>query len=414
MNSKSYRLLLFSSLYFPQGAVLAYFNSFQKPYLNSVGLSPELIGLLGSVLILPFVLKVFFGIIADRGLLFRWDTRKPYIVFGLLLSLISLVILYSTNPKNNFEIFLFLLFLSALGVALFDTATDGLAMDITSENEQGLVQSFMVGGRAFGLILLSFLFGFSIQEFSYHFIFLLLASSMIIPLFLVKYLDEGSVNRERKEFEWKAFKSLCTPQLMIFSVFAFVSMLVMWGGINGLITFFMDKNFNISSSQIGFFGTLSGIGMIAGAIFGGRSIRKIFNGKLCYFSVVGISSLSLLFSLTTTLKEFAILGVPWGFFFGLQQTIVVSLAMRLTDHRAAASIFTILMVIANIGLLVGEGLITSLVSNYSFSSIFSMLAGINLILIPLISILFKYDVFTIQVKKSELLVNSQRVRRQNI
>jgi predicted MFS family arabinose efflux permease len=67
----------------------------------------------------------------------------------------------------------------------------------------------------------------------------------------------------------------------------------------------------------------------------------------------------------------------------------VALAMRLTDVRASASMFTILMTIANIGLTVGEGVTTSLTDDISFSLIFWLLSAINLLLIFGLWILFK-------------------------
>ncbi len=36
-------------------------------------------------------------------------------------------------------------FIMQLGMALYDTCTDGLALDTTPEEEQGTIQGFMVG-----------------------------------------------------------------------------------------------------------------------------------------------------------------------------------------------------------------------------------------------------------------------------
>lgn len=41
-------------------------------------------------------------------------------------------------------------FMLQLGMALYDTCTDGLALDTTPEAEQGKIQGFMVGGRSIG------------------------------------------------------------------------------------------------------------------------------------------------------------------------------------------------------------------------------------------------------------------------
>ena len=84
-----------------------------------------------------------------------------------------------------------------------------------------------------------------------------------------------------------------------------------------------------------------------------------------------------------------VLAVFWGLAFGFQQTVLVALAMRLTDVRASASMFTILMTIANIGLTVGEGVTTSLTDDISFSTMFWLLSAINLLLLFGLWVLFK-------------------------
>jgi hypothetical protein len=53
-RSRSFRLSMFGMLYFVQGSALAYFCNFQKPYLYSLNVGPDVIGLLTSILLLTF------------------------------------------------------------------------------------------------------------------------------------------------------------------------------------------------------------------------------------------------------------------------------------------------------------------------------------------------------------------------
>jgi hypothetical protein len=53
-GSRSFRLSMFGMLYFVQGSALAYFRNFQKPYLYSLNVDPDVIGLLTSILLLSF------------------------------------------------------------------------------------------------------------------------------------------------------------------------------------------------------------------------------------------------------------------------------------------------------------------------------------------------------------------------
>src|SRR5436853_7707497 len=86
-RSRWYRLVMFGLLYFVQGAALAYISTFMKPHLNSFNIDADQIALLGSLLLVPFILKIFIGLISDRVNLFGFGHRKPYIVLGLLLAM---------------------------------------------------------------------------------------------------------------------------------------------------------------------------------------------------------------------------------------------------------------------------------------------------------------------------------------
>jgi PAT family beta-lactamase induction signal transducer AmpG len=88
-HSRPFRLTLFALMYFVQGAALAYFRGFQKPYLGSLNIDADVIGLLTSILLLPFILKIFIGMVSDRVNLFGVGHRKPYMMLGLLLAVLA-------------------------------------------------------------------------------------------------------------------------------------------------------------------------------------------------------------------------------------------------------------------------------------------------------------------------------------
>ena len=51
------------------------------------------------------------------------------------------------------------LFVMMMGMALYDTCTDGLARDSTPKEDEEITQGFMVGGRAAGMVVTSSLLG---------------------------------------------------------------------------------------------------------------------------------------------------------------------------------------------------------------------------------------------------------------
>ena len=103
--SRWFRLSMFGLLYFVQGAALAYFRNFQKPYLNNLAIDLDTIGLLTSILLLPFILKIFIGMLSDRVNLLGWGHRKPYIVLGLLLAATAFGAAGFVLPDTNLGLF---------------------------------------------------------------------------------------------------------------------------------------------------------------------------------------------------------------------------------------------------------------------------------------------------------------------
>jgi len=79
-DTKWLRALLFGSIYFIEGAVLTYFSGFNALYLRSFDVSYSLIGIAGGIVLIPFLLKVFIGMLSDRLSLFGLGHRKPYMV----------------------------------------------------------------------------------------------------------------------------------------------------------------------------------------------------------------------------------------------------------------------------------------------------------------------------------------------
>ena len=171
-QKKGFRYATFALLYFTQGTVFSYFTALNALYLLDKGLSMTDIGIFAAIALIPFVIKIFFGMLSDKVNLFGLGHRKPYILFGLILQAICLVIVPYINPATHYWYFVALAFILQTGMALYDTCTDGLALDSTPESEQGTIQGFMVGGRAFGVVITASAVGLLAQNVSWNAVFL--------------------------------------------------------------------------------------------------------------------------------------------------------------------------------------------------------------------------------------------------
>ena len=379
---------MFASLYFVQGAALAYFRNFQKPYLDGLNIDVDVIGLLTSILLLPFILKIFIGMLSDSVSLFRLGYRKPYIIVGLLLAAAAFATAGFILPDKRFMLFAALIVLGSFSVTIFDSTADGLAIDITPKDQRGTIQGTMVGGRALGFILLSLLFGVLVQSQGYRIVFLIIAFSMLIPLIWVVKTREPEARIEDQRFQWRAFKAMGKPRFLLFAAFAVFYSIVSFG-VDGLVTFFMSEVFNASAATLGQYGALRGIGAVVGALAGGLLVDRMGRKWSAYGAALLISIVTAIIGAASGISTLLALGIFWGIAWGFQETVFVALAMDLAEIRIAASMFAIMMAFSNLGTAIGEGMATGLTDNMSFSNIFWLLAGINIITILSLWGLFK-------------------------
>jgi PAT family beta-lactamase induction signal transducer AmpG len=78
----------------------------------------------------------------------------------------------------------------------------------------------------------------------------------------------------------------------------------------------------------------------------------------------------------------------FGLAFGYYETVYFATSMDFTDSRIAASMFAILMAVANIGTGVGFAVSGSLVDTIGYRWTFVAIAALNLLALPLIPAIF--------------------------
>jgi len=388
-KSRSFRLTMFGMLYFVQGIIVAFTGNFAKPYLSDFNIDADLIGLLFSLLLVPFIFKIFYGMLSDRVNLFGRGHRLPYIVIALIVSMLGILIAGFVDPGENYPVFLTMIVLASFAVALFDTTADGLAVDITPIAEQGRVQSVMTSGRAAGVIVMSLLIGYIATELGYLWVFMIIAVLMLLPLFWVLQVKEPPRHTDgESSFEWRAFGALTRPSYLIFALYGILSW-VTYQGIEGVVTFYMSDRLNAVETQIGAYGSLKGIGMVLGALGTSWLIGR-FGRRSTAFVVAGLVSIGgILFSFAGSVTAVLTLAVFWGMILGLHWTLYMVLAMSRTDARIAGSMFAISMAVSNIGQAVGDGVATGMTDNIGFINVFRVVALINLLVFPVLVGVFR-------------------------
>lgn len=384
------RYITFGSIYFVQGVALAYLQNFQKPYLNQSGVSPAAVGLLTSILLLPFVLKIALGLISDRFNLFGLGHRRPYILLGLLLAGGGFAAASLFTPDARFLAYGACILLGAFGVTLFDSATDGHAVESTPPERRGLVQGIMVGSRAGAVIALSLVFGFIATKQGYGPVFWIIGAVMLIPFVIALFMREGRT--EATEFQWSAFRTLLRPPFLWFTLYALAYSFVSFGT-DGQITYYMSREFATDdiTATIGKYASLKGVGAAVGGFVGGVLMDKLGHKRSAMVVLGLLFAGGVGLSLATDLDQLIIAGVIWGVAWGMQKTVYFCLAMDVCSARIAGCMFAILMAISNLATAIAEGVVTPLAASESvgFVVMFRVLAIFNVVTLIVLLAYFK-------------------------
>lgn len=386
-QSKTLRFTMFAMLYFTQGTILGYFASLNALYLLGNGLDMAKVGIFASIALIPFVIKILFGMLSDRFNFFGLGHRKPYIVIGLLVQFICLLIVARVNPGEHYWTFVALAFILQLGMAFYDTCTDGLALDITPENERGMLQGFMVGGRSVGVIVAASAAGFIAQYFNWPSVFYFLAILTLIPIPLIFYIKEVS-RTPGARFNWSAFGAFKKVQVLAVAVVGLIVFLVIVGS-NQLINPAFNERFQIDLSTAGLITTVWGIGCVIGALAGGIVMDKAGNKKALWLSILTVVPSLTLLAVVNNLPLAWVVAVFFGLAYGLTQAVYFALAMKYTDPSIAASMYSILMAVTNIGQGIGLGVGGAIAKAAGFPVTFLIFGGLMFLILPFFPMLFK-------------------------
>lgn len=381
--TRTQRLTLFASLYLAQGAVLSYFFTFNLLYLTQHGFAADRIGFFQAVLVLPFVLKILIGILSDRFSLFGLGHRSPYILLGLLIQLTCFGMLPLISLPEGLDLFFITCLIAALGMALSDTGTDGLAVEATPEHERPLVQGVMVGARAAGLLLSLLVGAWLAERLGWSLVFAMIVLLGLPGLGLTLWLWQDPGRKAPGGFSWEAFRGLARRDVLSLAAMGLIYALAL----DGVLSFLAFHDDAARLGDIGVIGSLVAlvmVGRILGAVASGRLTDRLGYRRSLRFAILLSASACVALSLTFGPVVLALVCLLFGFAYGYTTTTYSALAMTLTDARIAASMFAIFMMFINIGIGLGQGLGGTLTSQIGFQGLAWVMAGVSLINLVLV------------------------------
>jgi len=382
------RLSLFGAVYFVQGAVLTYFSTFNVLYLRRFDLSFTRIGVVGGITLIPFVLKVIIGLVSDRVNPLGLGHRKPFIILGLVAQSAAFFLFPSLSPAEQYPLFVTLCLLAALGMSTYDTCTDGLSIDTTPEEERGIVQGIMVGGRALSAVVVAAAIGVLSQRGQWPLVFLGISGLGLATVPLALLIREPKTRPDDKTFSLTAFQSLLDGAFLLFLLQGLVYPLTLWSA-NGMTGVFLNEALGVRLGRVGVYTSVFGVGTVTGGLVGGPLTERV--GRRTSVVIALLLTSATVFGLAVLPSP----GLGWavvflfGVAFGCYETVYMTLGMDFADPRIAAFMFAIVMAVGNIGIGLGQPLSGALVDAVGFRWMFAVLAALNLFTLPAVYGVFR-------------------------
>ncbi|TFF95548.1 MAG: MFS transporter [Promethearchaeota archaeon] len=291
---KRYWIYFFSINYLFQGLVTSIFAVIMPIYMliliSSIGaeITASDIAFIVSIVLMPWAIKVIFGILSDRFGIKNFGRRKPWIIIPVCVSGLMWIILpFLITPYNVVFIITLIGIIISTGVAIGDTALDGLILDVCPREQLGRAQGTCWGFRSVGQIAGGPLLAFLIVSLSIevNFLFIMVGILMIISSFLILVVKEPKIyervmivqnlkNMLTQKKDWKMylfaiFNAFIDGVILIFiSLYILIQMgyIASEGASLELLETTTETRLYVLQANITF---IVGIGIIIGSIIGG-------------------------------------------------------------------------------------------------------------------------------------------------
>jgi PAT family beta-lactamase induction signal transducer AmpG len=361
-----YKYLLFGSLYFSEGLMMAIGFVIIPIYFIDKGLSLELAGLVIGVISIPVTIKFVWGGIVDY---FNRLGRRFFIILGGLLMVFGLFIVIFIDPAVALIPFAFFLFITVCGLGFLDVSSDAMAIEIGKEEELGKINGSMFAGQFIGMAVGSSLLAAIAQFYDYSIAFLV-GGLIVILIILFPLVIKETKKRIKREKIGKLligeFKKKQTQILASFASFININR----GLLFIVIPIYMKVFLNLQIAQIGLIVAIYPISSALGSIAGGMTADKWTRKRTMYlFSIISIIFLVLLVLADTWVNLAVIYGII-GFLQGGYVSAYCAILMNATNPKIGATQFSILTSIGNAGMLAGETVSGTFIAVFGFTRTF--------------------------------------------
>jgi len=305
---------IFSVNYFIQGITMSLFTAVIPIYLivQLGAVEATDIGTLGTIVLIPFAVKFIYGMLSDKYSIKKLGRRKPWIISSSILSgAVWMIIPLIVTEINALLVFTIFGIFATLGMAISDTAIDGMILDNCPKQQLGRVQGICWGFRSVGMILGGpiVVFIYSLIGINIEIVFFVYGMAVIATSFLILIVKEIKIITEVKILDnlktvfgkkknWTVFSFALFNAFVDGVIFLFVSLFILFqtgdlvfeGGV--INTGAIEENTYLYGANA-FISFIIGLGVIAGAVIGGY-IADIISRKWSFYSSMIVTTISLI------------------------------------------------------------------------------------------------------------------------
>ena len=340
--------LIAGLVYFTQGA-LGISGVALPLYLRGLHWSVSEITAVSSIAALPWVLKIFYGLLSDTYPLFEYRRKSYLFLFSVIAALGWFSLAFFPPLKSAI---LFAMILTNMGFAATDVITDGLVVEHSTTLSSSIYQSIAWGSRSTGAIVSGVLGGWLAAHWPAPRVFLL---TMLLPLFVtasVLWIQEKKVPRSPFRSALTPVKRCvelaCTTNLKNFMLILFIASISASFGVP--FFFYMKETLGFHETFLGLLSSLGWGGAMAGSLVYVRWLRHISPKTTLRWAII-INSLSIFGALLISNQVSAFCLVFVGGVMGcLVMLPIMSSAAALTHHTGVeGTLFAVIMSVFNFG-----------------------------------------------------------------
>ena len=410
IDNRAQRRTMLCAMYLAQGIPWGFMTIALISYLTERGVGDAQAGELTGIVLLPWTFKLIWAPMIDTMTIRSMGRRRPWIIGAELMMALSLLgILAAGDLTENLRLLGWMFFVHNVFSSLQDVSTDALAVDILPYEEQGRTNGLMWGtkliGRGIGATVMAHIidaWGLPAAVFAQMIVLLVI---MLFPILFVERPGE-------KRFPWsegeakgvgsgaslrspiavlrdlrQAFSMVTTS---VFFVFGTIHM-IGWGVVEVITKTLYTQQLDWTFVEVSNVAGLAVLTEMAGAFGGGYLADRYGRRKIMIVGLGGYGLLAIVFGVFPALWH-----ENWfaaGYLFVNPGILAVgavgflSMSMRISWTRAAATVFTIFLTVSNIGHVMGNWLVGTLRGTWALSYQESFFAVGVFMLAPLLLLL---------------------------